>query len=245
MIRVAAGISVAADTAAASWLRPRLLKATPDTGTLVGSVIPTGFSAYARVFHPADGWTDDEPSLTWREVAGWAGRAVHPQMQWEAISRPAVTTPQQRPCADGPPTGYCPADVRRPLVERLVSHTTTPELCWVCVWEGFGLADAFVGAPRVDLPGRNYILLSATLDAVSDGVLLGRGMHYVGPNLWWPEDRAWCVSTEIDFRWTYVAGTLPCIEDVLADDRLEALITEPDHRGDYLSDIINGPVYPY
>ena len=50
---------------------------------------------------------------------------------------------------------------------------------------------------------------------------------YLAPSLWWPDDRAWFVATEIDFNWTYVGGTRDCIEGVLADPSLEALPTNP------------------
>lgn len=240
-IWIGPGVEVATDSAPADWLQARLLPWGGGIGTRVGSVIPTGFQRYARVFHPAPARRDDEGSVTWSEVALWAGKDVHPQMQWEAISQAAVDGSEPPPFADQPAEGYCPPAVRGPLTECLTEHTTTPESCWACVWEGYGrVAEAFPHAPRVQLPGRDYILLSVTLEAIAAGVLLGRGTHDVGPNLWWPEDRAWCVSTEIDFCWTYVAGTDMCIEDVLRVERLEALVTQPDHRGDFAGDVING-----
>ncbi len=35
------------------------------------------------------------------------------------------------------------------------------------------------------------------------------------PNLWWPEDRAWFVATEIDLAWTYVGGREALIEQLV------------------------------
>jgi hypothetical protein len=43
------------------------------------------------------------------------------------------------------------------------------------------------------------------------------------PNLWWPEDRAWFVTSEIDFAWTYVGGDNSLVEALVSDSRLEAL----------------------
>ena len=57
--------------------------------------------------------------------------------------------------------------------------------------------------------------------------------------MWWPDDRAWFVSTEIDFMWTYVAGSRECVDDVLGDSVLEALPSAPHHRFTYDSDEIN------
>jgi hypothetical protein len=48
------------------------------------------------------------------------------------------------------------------------------------------------------------------------------------PNLWWPDDRAWCVATEIDLAWTYVGGPGALVTDVLANPRLEAQPASPD-----------------
>jgi hypothetical protein len=44
-----------------------------------------------------------------------------------------------------------------------------------------------------------------------------------GPNLWWPDDRSWCVASEIDFPYTYVGGSSKLIEEILAHPLLEAL----------------------
>jgi len=48
------------------------------------------------------------------------------------------------------------------------------------------------------------------------------------PNIWWPEDRAWCVATDIDLYDTYVGGSQECIEAVLGNLELEALPTTLD-----------------
>jgi hypothetical protein len=51
------------------------------------------------------------------------------------------------------------------------------------------------------------------------------------PSLWWPDDRAWCVASEIDFCSTYVGGSPALIERVLGDDRLEAIPVRLEDRG--------------
>ncbi len=48
------------------------------------------------------------------------------------------------------------------------------------------------------------------------------------PNVWWPEDRAWCVATDIDLCDTYVGGSLECVQAVLDHPDLEALPTSLD-----------------
>ena len=77
------------DISQARWVEERLRSwnACPARETRVGSIVPEGFAAYARVFHPAELRTDreDEP-VRWSEVASWTGRTVHPQMQFERIA---------------------------------------------------------------------------------------------------------------------------------------------------------------
>lgn len=45
--------------------------------------------------------------------------------------------------------------------------------------------------------------------------------------IWWPADRSWVVATEIDYEWTFVAGSDALVEAVLAHPDLEALRTTP------------------
>jgi hypothetical protein len=59
------------------------------------------------------------------------------------------------------------------------------------------------------------------------------------PNIWWPEDRAWCVATEIDSFDTYVGGNEACIERILACRGLEALPATIEARFDLRADTIN------
>lgn len=241
------GVAVAKDTRPGEWLGSRLLPSSKGAW-FVGSVIPSGFAAYARVFHPAEIGNRRPASevLRWREVAEWSGRIAHPEMQWEAISRPTHPTGAAVPWTYEPRIGHIPPAVRSALGDILAAHTTMPELCWMCIWEGYAaVGEALGDLPRVELPHRSYYLLHAPLDVVARKNIWVNRPRYDDLNIWWPDDRAWCVATEIDYCWTYVGGSSECIADVLADPRLEALPAELHQRGDYLSDQINGPVQPW
>jgi hypothetical protein len=72
--------------------------------------------------------------------------------------------------------------------------------------------------------------------AAAPHVIEGRYALIPRPSLWWPDDRSWCVATEVDFCWTYVGGSASCIRDVEGDETLEVLRTAPEHRGDIESD---------
>jgi hypothetical protein len=59
--------------------------------------------------------------------------------------------------------------------------------------------------------------------------------------LWWPEDRAWVVASEIDFDSTIVATTTAGAETLLNAEGLEALLVPSDGRLDIGGDDINVP----
>jgi hypothetical protein len=250
---------------AADWIPGRLHPFAKD----VGSVVPTGFEAYARIFHPASSPGRLEPSgtivpgveLRWSEVAALSGKTVHPEMQFHAIAPP----PHDRghglePKVHKPRDGVLSEVQRGALVEMLSTHTTTPNACWLCLWEGYGYSSAvwlrastaesrddppppppqigppnwaelYVRAKRVRLPKRDYILFKGK-------VTQAQGWDD-GPNLWWPEDRAWCVASEIDFSYTYVGGSNELIEQILRHPALEALPATVDDGMSYTSDTIN------
>ena len=46
-------ISLVEDAFAAEWVKERLLPFSREAGLRVGNVVPQGFEAYARIFHPA------------------------------------------------------------------------------------------------------------------------------------------------------------------------------------------------
>lgn len=80
--------------------------------------------------------------------------------------------------------------------------------------------------PRIIAEHRAYFLFSARLeDAPSFEI---GGFHHQSPSIWWPDDRAWCVATEIDGYSTYVGGSAACIAALLASDRIEAIGVTPD-----------------
>jgi hypothetical protein len=238
------------ETGQASWIGERLA---PFDAYVVTSVVPGGFEAYARVLHPAE-----EPLhggdrvVRWAEVATWSGLPLRPGSQFHSIALPLVRPQGEAPwTGQGPHQGslYPPDAVI--LAEILRDWTATPQRCWFCVWDGYGwggvsltaskgavapepgsgrrpdpVPAAVRGGSRVELPHRDYLLYRGPVDAALATAGLG-GEHQVA-NLWWPQDRAWFVATEIDLAWTYVGGPAGLIGQLLAETRIEALPAAPD-----------------
>ena len=228
------GLTVVADSAPADWIAPRLSRWGPD-GVTVGAVVPTGYPAYARILHPARA---SSAEMSWSEVAHRTGRIAHAGMVWEAISHPADRLGD----VGGPMEGSLPPTLAHVLVEALRFHTTTPQTCWFAVWEGFG------GMPNSDSPtvhhiARDYHLLRAPIEAVAKPLWIFEEIPEVvddqTPNLWWPNDRAWCVATEIDFSWTYVGGPPALIRELLDHPEVEAYQVRSDDRAGRWSETVN------
>jgi hypothetical protein len=226
----AEGNGWSSDVTPAEWILPRLHPFAQD----VGSVIPDGFEAYCRIFHPVK---NHPTTKTWSGIAAANGRVVHPEMQFHMINRPVGAPPPLR-CEMDPIVrwGYIPNVIREALIDVLRRETTTPEQCWFCVWEGRGGMDDYGITARVRHPQRAYLLFGGPIDTEAPQDSFGDSEL---PNLWWPADRAWMVATEIDFAWTYVGGTLTVIDALLADARLEALPARITDKPFYDSDTIN------
>jgi len=254
------------DPAAGAWIGPRL----EPFGTSIGSVIPLGFEAYARVLHPIE--LGQGRLVRWADVAAATQRAVHPLAQfWRLTGRASVHDRGSSAWDHGEPRiGELQSDALRALLDVLAAHSadSAGTECIAALWEGWGwverggsvavlssssetptrplptpvaLGPEVLDAPRLNLPGRSYLLFRGPLSAVPS---LG---HQVteewfvpqSPNLLWPVDRSWCVATEIDFDSTLVGGSARLIEAVLADPRLEALPVRPDDSLQYDADIVN------
>ena len=211
------------DAAAAAWVADRL--SGPGGRGTVGAVVPSGYPAVVRVLHPASD-EDGEPAR-WADVAAATGRRVHPLVQWDAVST-VVRGTRTRPGWDGeePDPGNLDPAPLAALVGVLGEHTSTPQDCWSCLWEGWGPlgGSGAVERGRVRIGDRDHVLLSGPLAAalevgqqVSPTLLVPQS-----PNLLWPADRAWCAATEVDLDSTLVAGTAELAAAVLAHPDLEA-----------------------
>ncbi len=230
------------EIAAADWIGPRLL---PFDDHRVASVVPGGFEAYARVLHPAEEPGPDGRLVRWAEVAAWSGQPLRPDSQFHSIALPAVRPSQPGPWASqGPRQGSLYPPDALALASLARDWTGTPDRCWFCVWDGYGWAAVRLtpegqpaepvpdplpaevrSGPRVRLPNREYLLYTGRAE---DVVMSALGDDEQTANLWWPDDQAWCVASEIDLGWSYVGGPAGLIGQVLADSRIEALPVRPD-----------------
>jgi hypothetical protein len=206
------------------------------------SLVPAGFDAYVRIFHPAyrrDG--SDWTPVRWAEIAAANGRQAHAGMQLNALTGNYRFLHEAQPGVfDRPPSqGVLPPELAGPLAAVLALHTTTPDQCSFAVWNGFGAAlRADVrSAPTFRVPFREYHLLAGPSEAAVENV--DEPPARQSPNLWWPDDRAWCVATEIDLNTSYVGCGDACRDDILARPELEAFPIDSASGVTWRSDVLN------
>jgi hypothetical protein len=219
MLRVPDGVELVSDPSAGKWLVERLRPSGEEDHLRVASFVPAGFESYVQVLHPARQYAPPE-----------AGEAP-------------------------PEEGSLPSKELQVLAALLEPFTSAPDLCWFCIWEGFGFwwshghsriylpgTDAreiasdrrdderqdeiLRGIPRVEMENRAYFLFRGPLSKADSFNRFEP--WFQSPNLWWPNDRAWCVATEIDFSWTYVGASSGCVDRVLAAPELETTTVSAD-----------------
>ena len=237
----------------------------------MGRTIPTGFEAYARILHPADPGAGVGAGTRWSEVAESTGRVLHALAQFDRICSPAPGGWEAEYSPHGSPRlGDLGTEALTALCDVLGRRTAPGAVCWFALWEGWsdlhvggGARAAFSsdgrpaarpaeappewqldpGGPALELPARRYLLFTGPLgDALRFGSWATRDWFLPrSPNLFWPEDRAWCVASEIDFDSTIVGGSRELIEDVLSDANLEAWPIQPADSLAHDADPINTP----
>ncbi len=228
------GLRRATDIGAATWI----VENTPGFNHTVAALVPPVFSAYARIFHPAS--TLDGYPVHWRTVARANHRVAHPAMEWGSIVG-SWQMSEQEELWDGPPEqGSLPADIARALADTLRDFTRTPSQCWFAHWEGSGHIEAPSNYPRLPMPARDMILFSGDIDHAD--VQFGASKQFpfgMSAHLWWPNDRSWCVATDIDLMTTYVGASNECVEKLVDNPALEALRVDPTQRVTWDSDTLN------
>ena len=146
-----------------AWIEERL----GDWNT-IHSVVPHGYEAYVRVFHPVDArlleWngstydTLESRTLGWGDVAQLTGTVAHPLMQWTRIGR---DLPRFREEFRGwqygePEQGRMPVEVLTRIAGLLGGAGSTA--CRAGLWEGNGWLH----------PGSSAALMSFSADGEPD-----------------------------------------------------------------------------
>jgi hypothetical protein len=251
------------DVSAADWIAPRL----GAFGSGVGGIIPAGFEAYARVLHPADSADEHARWSSVAATTGKVAHALMQFHALVGVGPYDYDVDTAEWTGTVPDQGDLEPESLAALLEVLARHMPA-QRCWFAVWEGHGWLPGgsrsrvtFVATSdgtlppaatkrhfaavdydaRVELPQRNYLLFGGPLAAALEIGDWPTAQWFLphSPNIFWPDDRSWCVATEIDLFCTYVGGSRALIDDLLADERLEVWEAHLDDPVTYDSDLLN------
>ena len=151
-------------------------------------------------------------------MAAANGRVAHPAMDWVTITgseRYLHGDYQPGLWDEEPIEGSLPVASNHRLISVLQPRTTTPELCWFAIWDGFGRIAVSRESAKLLMPNRPMVLFSGP---IAGGIAHQEGR---GKPRSWPEDRAWCVATDVDLMTTYVGASEDCVHDLIATVELE------------------------
>lgn len=201
------------DVSEARWVAENIVDA---PATTVGSLVPVGYDAYARILYPvySPGPGGERRLVRWSDIARHTGAIAHAEMELHSLEAKSASGR----------SGVVPAKVVAPwgdqllgLSSALTGATSTPENCWYAIWEGNTALDPIRRiTPTVQIDGYNYYLLRGPVARATDSY---RGLT---PNIWWPNDRAWCMVAHFDFPCVYLGGSNETIEKVLGLQDIEA-----------------------
>lgn len=196
-----------------------------DEPTISGFV-PSIFPAVCRILHP---WrTCDGGLMTWQQAV--AGSDVSDRRELgERLSGShfGSAEPVMLDQSADPSDGELDPHTAAALVELLGEATKTPDDVLIAVWIGWGdiPPQRFPGAAHLDTPARGHFLLRGPLAGALTSVSAVRSRDQPVTGIWWPADRAWFLHTEIDFPWTFLAGSTELMDEAERRADLEAIAT--------------------
>lgn len=174
------------NAASGAWLKPLIDAQWHD----MHAVVPRGFPAYIRIFHPL--WRDwPQDTGTWHgknpvasqdvagEVVGWAvvarafGKHMHALAQFDRLPGPA--TPRLGPLdAQGrryshPECGTLDPAILAKVARHLCEHTSSPDRGVSAIWEGWGGLGDSAGRVTLTLAGEPVASAAAAGSAAATG----------------------------------------------------------------------------
>jgi hypothetical protein len=134
-------------------------------------------------------------------------------------------------------------DQWRALLKLLAAATEDPDDSYFGLWEGWALPESAhrwpsFGVPRgARSPARSYFLFHGSLSeagiwgggAPANAGIWGPSEFSRGgaPAFVWPSDHTWCIAADIDPHWAGIGASVPLIQRLISDPRLDAVEADP------------------
>ncbi|MEM1156305.1 MAG: hypothetical protein AAGI44_19390 [Pseudomonadota bacterium] len=235
------------DATRADWV---LKRCDGPQGTL-HTVVPSGFTSYARICHPAwsvepldpndskawealrAGWSDVErlTPIRWEEVAPTNNQAPHRLMHWHDICSP-VTRESGMAGIDPPREGELTIDMIESLF-AVLGDLYGPDLEIFCgIWEGYNLPIYRKAMAKFESYSgqQSYLIFSSTLSRMRSGWLAAysHARHHhsteiagLVPNAIWPYSCDWYLASPYNLPSSYIGGSVDLVNRISRAVNLE------------------------
>ncbi len=112
-------------------------------------------------------------------------------------------------------------------VRMLAATDPSSNQLWFCIWDGYSDMPLPV-SPSIDLGIRQYALARGTF---SDWLTWSEQVGVSGsrpPAFMWPDDRSWCMTSDVDPHWAVIGATASMITGLLTKPELPILPMNQD-----------------
>jgi hypothetical protein len=195
----------------------------------VSSMVPGGHEAYARILHPAREYDGEvERKVRWSEIASGTGAPLLAETPFRRITvppgAPVPLGPQGAWDEQGwPNDGTLPEKECLILLNLLEPFTSTG--CWFLLWDGWSGLRLDDDQVTVTWHRNPHLVFRGPLETAASFNWSG---PWQSPHMWFPEDRSWCVGTEIDGDSTFLAGPERFVTRLLENQDMESIRTKAD-----------------
>ncbi|MCY4095052.1 MAG: hypothetical protein OXG05_07990 [Gammaproteobacteria bacterium] len=235
----------------------------PDDFGFISGFVPSLFESYVAIRHPA--WLhnctkenlhecqgDPAPgtSITWSEVVDSDLPICMSHTQYRKLENigwikdelPYGVMPVLIQVGDRwishPTEGVLEPEQAHTLLPLLTQETSEPTNCWFGIWDGFSIKSIEErNAPMFHTPNRSWYVFQGPLQSIAksfnDSALFHQPANFI-----WPDDRSWCLASDIDSEATYLGGSEKLIALVLANKRLDAISVVPSDRPLWLANLL-------
>lgn len=179
----------------------------------------------------AAAWLSESDASPWRLVTfGHAAFPAYARLRYLPDPvRPGMTEAEALVPADH----LTDIAAARLALRALARYSASTDRCYVCLWEGYSgmlRVPGLTRGPLVTLPGRRYVLFTATLNDLEKWNDLFTSPFNSPPAFVWPADRRWCFASDVDPHWAGIGADTGVIDQLVADPGLDIVPADPDEE---------------
>lgn len=178
-------------------------------------------------------------NLPWQQLATFGPADFDSYVRLRFIPDPAGKGQRE---TDATKPRLTEAEILLLTTRTLRDFTETPEHCYYCIWDGWGLENSTrIGeytwgnlvefakdVSKVTIPHRSYYLLEGALSDFAGWVRSDDSASNAPiPAFIWPAGHEWCVAKDVDPHYAGIGASLEAAQQLVSHPRLDAVYCDP------------------